>query len=165
MSFFSIPEGDYGNGLCQCVKIPVSQQQQGMGTNLFGVFIYAMSPICEQNMSLNERLHLWWFPRKWLYLICLDINLRISRRQRKINVETSDLNPSVMCTPKVNHRWIEMYEIKIFHLDISFWEGESDSKNEGKDDDKGKRESDGKSKVDRKGKDKSKGRDESKSEG
>ena len=49
MSFFSIPEGDYGNGLCQCVKIPVSQQQQGMGTNLFGVFIYAMSPTCEQN--------------------------------------------------------------------------------------------------------------------
>ena len=50
-----------------------------------------------------------------------------------------------MCTPKVNHGGIEMYEIKTFHLDISFSEDESDSKdaskskNEGKDDDKGKR--------------------------
>ena len=47
-----------------------------------------------------------------------------------------------------------MYEIKIFHLDISFWEGESNSKdagkskNEGKADGKGKREDDGKSKDD-----------------
>ena len=68
MGFSVTPTGDHSSELFSSIKNGISQQRQTLGTNMFGVFIYAMRSINWQNMSSDGGYHLRRFPHEFTQL-------------------------------------------------------------------------------------------------